>query len=1000
MNPIRVLSSCRIHLSQWGLLGLCALGAFGSTLTAKADLSLVLDENMDVLKAKKPDAKFRFVGSNAPGQLFLPGEKVKITLEFDTQLAKEGKSYSIEIQEITTRDPDSRVKSRQGWTDTTGNAPLICLEGKPMNVPLTVTTGDQPKTAVEISDFPLPERFGTYALILVQGSSRQFLGTLARLPSPRPGGNLENTVIFGESVLIESDGRRSDYYQRMGLHGYRAEFGWNEKEDGSVDWTRFDACFKAAKEAGCQLMVTLGGHPAWTRPFEVPTPAARWTPKTNGYGGTGDWLCKPELDGRYAKWLEAFMRRYWEDGKGALWGVENYNEPWEGGGISGWASDVPRYRQLQKLIATTARKVDPKIKVLASSSIMNTEDKLFSDGLNEMEPYIDVFTDHYVPPVNCYGPMVAKAHGKTSVETETWLVATEYQLPQGVVQFLASGQNRISPWHPRVLFDTVPGSKEKYLIPTPVVAATAAFNALVTGKKFEKMAFTEHLPYAFQFGKDEDKDGVMVVFGRLIPISSTSFRVLPWEQVNASEGGTMTIDNHDGLLEFYDLAGNRQYQKEKVVTLPMNFVATYIKSTMGPGKISERLNTAKIQGKRGIEIIPQNFHSLPSAKGAVVSVEVRNRLNCEMKGTLKVNPPEGLTLTSAEQAVKLAPGESRRLDFEIANAKLSSSNAYRFNFEFSSSSGNASYAETLSAAVAPRRTIKIDGNLDEWADIPGVTVVGSKDNGDVTELLRRPWLEIQKDNPAATAGELKMAWDDDFLYVCARVNDPTPEAHPIRFSERDENSYFHSAKSDQISPYKEFIEAYRAKTGDPKRSFAEVPYVYCKSPEEGIPFRRDRLQLAFDVKPGLHDLQQVTEVSKNFHAVPDTDYEYSLYWVDDGKNGGGELWRHLAPGVPRVDDWPHQTKSKNCTGVVPGAKQVVIRNTNGYVYEVAIPRSELAELKYAAGTEFGFTFAVGNSKGANAYYGGDKAATKNNGLTLHPYWENSPDTGTRWTFID
>jgi hypothetical protein len=229
-----------------------------------------------------------------------------------------------------------------------------------------------------------------------------------------------------------------------------------------------------------------------------------------GYGGTGDWLCRPELYPRYGKWIESFVRRYWKDGKGGLWGLENYNEPWEGGGISGWASDSPRYRDLQKLIATSAKKVDPKVRILAASSIMNTEDKLYSDGSNQMDDYIDIFTDHYVPPVGCYGPMVAKAHGKGSMETETWFVNSEYSLPQGVVQFLASGQSRIAPWHPRVLFDTLPGNSDRYVIPAPVTVATAAFNALVTGKPFEKMVFTDHLPLAFQFGKDDDKDGLVM----------------------------------------------------------------------------------------------------------------------------------------------------------------------------------------------------------------------------------------------------------------------------------------------------------------------------------------------------------------------------------------------------------------------------------------------------------------------------------------------------------
>ena len=963
------------------------------------DKPLVLEDNLKVLGAGAPDENYRFVGSNAPGQLFLPKERA--TLRFD--FAKGGdqgtvRDFAIEIQEITTRDPDARSKG--GFTDTSGNAPLIGLEGQTARVPLEVHFTDKPRAEFEVPNFPLPEKFGTYALVLTRGEKRQFLATLARVPQPRADGSVDNVPIFGEGVLIDHDGRRADYYARMGVRGWRAEAGWNEKEDGSVDWAGFDKLFEAAKKAGCQVLITLGGHPEWTRPFSVPTPAVGWTPKTNGYSGTGDWLCRPDLYPRYGQWIESFVRRYWENGKGGLWGLENYNEPWEGGGISGWASDSPRYRDLQKLIATSAKKVDPKVRILAASSIMNTEDKLYSDGSNEMDEYIDIFTDHYVPPVGCYGPMVAKAHGKGSMETETWFVNSEYSLPQGVVQFLASGQSRIAPWHPRVLFDSLPGNPDRYAIPAPVTVATAAFNSMVTGKPFEKMVFTEHLPIAFQFGKDDDKNGLVIVFGRLIPIGSENFRVLLWPQINSSDGGTMTIENSDGLLEFYDLAGNRVHRNDKTVKVPLSFLPTYIKSAKGPSAVAQRLSEAKIEGKRFLEIVPLDFNSLPNSAGAALRVMLRNRLNREVAGSLKVAAPAGVVLKEGNQReVTLKAGEAKTLEIPIDRAELSPVNSYPFSFEFTSSAGNAEYSETLNAAVARHSTKQVDGSLEDWADLPGVTVIGSPDKVDVSEQLRRPWIEVQKSNPQATTGELKMAWDADYLYIAARVSDPTVEEAAFRFSERDENSYFHSAASDGISPYKEFIEEYRRKTGDPERSFAEVPFVYRRSPETGIPFRRDRLQFAFDVADGWHGMQPVTNVPEQFHAVPDTDYEYSLYWVNDNRSGSAELWRYLAPGVPRINDWPRQIRGKVTTGTVAGAKVGVRREGNIYSYEAAIPRTELGELKLQAGTEFGFTFMAGNSKGSNAYYGAQKAVTKNNALTLHPYWENSPNASTRWTLI-
>ena len=203
---------------------------------------------------------------------------------------------------------------------------------------------------------------------------------------------------------------------------------------------------------------------------------------------------------------------------------------------------------------------------------MNTEDKLYSNGGKEMDPYIDVFTDHYVVPRGCYGPMIARARGKKSMETETWFVGTEYQLPQAAAQFLASGQNSVSPWHPRVLFEKVPGGNDDVIIPSPVVAATAAFNYFVTGRPFERIVFKDHLPWVFQFGKDEDPKALLVVFGQMVSIGSTDVRDRLWHQVDGSPGGVMTIDNSDGLLQFYDLSGNPCYVGEKTVKLPMSIL--------------------------------------------------------------------------------------------------------------------------------------------------------------------------------------------------------------------------------------------------------------------------------------------------------------------------------------------------------------------------------------------------------------------------------------------
>jgi hypothetical protein len=967
---------------------------------AHAQPQFVLGSNMKALRCDMPNAAYRFAGSSAPGQIFLAGEPVDIKLVFAKgQDQGEVKDFTIEIQEVTTRDPEARIK--EAFTDTGGNSPLFGLEGKPVTHPITVRFGDKAETAFEVKGLPVPARFGTYALVLTRGPKRQFLATVCRVPKPREDGRVDNVPIFGEGQMMgpaEMLETRAKQFQRMGVRGWRSELSWRESADGKRDWEAYDKLFAAAEKAGCKIMVTLGGHGGWLWTFGEPTPAAGWRPDSGGYWGTGDWVCKPEMYPRYGEWITAFCQRYWKGGNGALWGLENYNEPWEGGGISGWARDMLQYRAIQKLIATSARKVSSDIKILAASSVMNTEDKLFGDGSKEFDQYVDIFTDHYVVPPMCYGPLVAKAHGKESMETETWFVNAEYLIPQGVAQFMACGQQRLSPWHPRVLFDPLPGTNDQYFIPSPVVAATAALNYFVTGKKFEKIVFKDHLPWVFQYGKDDDKSALLIVFGQLMPIAGTDPKDRLWPQVDAAPGGKMVIDNADGLLEFYDLAGNPVYQGKKSVELPMTIFPTYITCRQGAAVAAKRLAAAQIEGKRPVEVLPRDFTERV-AKGTVLTVELHNCLNRPISGQLAVQAPEGLQLKQNVLAVKLDAGERKALAFELSQAAANPANAYPFSFRFTSGAGHAEYKEVLNATIVPKKTINVDGNFDDWKDIPGVTVIAKAQKAEPTELLRRPWLSIKDAEPQGNFAQFKLAWDDNYLYAAAMVNDPTSQAKGLApMAGRNEDLYFHTKASDQQSPYKEFL----AKR--PGRSFAEVPYVWRYNPEgpdhpslPTIPFRRDRLHIALDVADDWHDLASTTDrVPYGFHAVPDTDYEYALYMTA----GGSELWRHLAPGVARVHDWPRQPKAKNSTGPVAGAKHVVKREGNTYLYEVAIPKAELAQLKLAAGTTLGAMLRAGNNQGPHVDFGADKAVTKKNGLTVHPYWERATNCGVRWKLVE
>jgi len=950
---------------------------------------------MAVLQCQMPGTDYRFTGSSAPGQLFFPGDPVTLQMSFQTGSYAGTVGFQLDLVEITTRDPSRAIAGTA--TGPAGPAPLIALAGQPIQHQFSVPFADAPETRVVLERLPVPDQYGTYAIILVRGRQRQFVTTVCRVPKPLDAGSVEQVPITGDFAFFdhpERYGQRAATYRRMGVRGVRVQTRWAERADGSYDWEQLDPIFAAAEQHQLQLLVTLGAHPSWSWPFgpDRPTPAVvgpGWD--GNADGGQADRLAAPKHFPRYSAWIIEFCQRYWKNGRGALWGIENYHQPWEGGSPTGWARDSHQYRLLHRLIAQSAWEADRRIKICAASSIMNTEDKFYADGSREFDQYLDVFTDHYVLPALSYGPLVARARGKVSLETETWLVRAEHQLPQ-IVQFLAAGQQRLAPSHPSALFDPLPGTDDPFLIPTPLVAATAAANHFLTGRTFEKVVFHTHLPWVFQFGKDNDPEGVLVLLGRLRGPAGNDPKERPWAQIETAPPGTLTVQNGDGRLQFFDVAGNPLHFGARTVRLPLSTEGMYIRCAQGPAAAAARLKAAAFAGQRPVEILPRDFSGFPTAPGARLTVTLQNRLNRSLLGILTAQTPPEIHLDQREQLIELAAGAQATLAFPVLQASNHPANAYPFTFTFRSPAGTAEYTEVLNVAVAPKGTRAIDGNLDDWPDAPGVVLELSSASTGPAAASRRSWAELKSQQPDGHYAEFKLAWDEAFLYLAAQVNDPTAELDTPRLADRAEDRYFHSAASDARPPFQQFIEQF------PGRSFAEVPYVYCVDPAWDSPYRRDRLQFALDVSEGWHDMAPTTnQVPLGFHAVPDADYEYSLYLC---AGGGSELWRLLAPGVPRRHDYPRQLRGERTTGPVPGAQHVVRREGATYVYEVAIPQAELADLKLVAGSSFGLMVRAGNRTGPDLDYARDKAVAMLNGLTLHPYWELSPNCGVRWTLVE
>ncbi|HZK81493.1 MAG TPA: hypothetical protein VFC46_10510, partial [Humisphaera sp.] len=624
------------------------VSAFGARVAVAAVPDLILPPNLAAMHCSAPDPHLQFIRGSQPGNIFFPEEAVDLTLKIDEPV----KSVELRVQEISS-GADQYIEGRMDMAPPVG----IAVKGKEIVKTFAVTAG---AGELECKDVPMPARFGCYAVtIAADGKAPAFLCTVIRGHKPIEGYS-ENGPIMGEAGQffngvkdVETLRRKAQTLARMGVKMVRFEMGPYHPPKLIDDY------LKVLTEAKIKALITLGAHSPDVMPFHAPTPAI----------SRADYTGMAKYDERFGKAVEEFCRAHWDNGNSAFWGFEHWNEPWEPSSISGYESDGVRYRALLKLMSNAAHGVDPRIKICAACSIMNTEDKLLTgEDRAEYMKLIDCMTDHYVVPRNAYGPMVAHHWGKRSFETETWGGASESLLAQFVVQFTAAGQSMINPWTADMVYYSVNGKQEERLLPTPTAFATNVLDYFLTNRPFKKMLFLKNLPFAFQYG--EGDDAVVVLLGRLQP--RLSFfgwdpKDVIWWQYNLKKGGKITIDNPDGALQFFDLAGNPEAEGQKSLTVPLDFLAHYIRSPKGGVEAIEKaLAAAHIEGARPVEIIAHDMSKPVTADDAKIVVTLHNLLNRKIAGTLTFAPPAGLTLKSNGAAVTLEPGESKDISADIS----------------------------------------------------------------------------------------------------------------------------------------------------------------------------------------------------------------------------------------------------------------------------------------------------------------------------------------------
>jgi hypothetical protein len=830
------------------------------------------------------------------------------------------------------------------------------------------------------------DTFGGYALVFDLGArGRAFGATCVRVPSPEPGRVWQPTYAMDLGWPHEMSPVVFNVFKRLGVKGARTEGGYNTIGDAHVDWAM-------ANDLTLMLTVGCGGTPGQQQPLGRGRPWLR----ENGEmieGVKEDLAWLPSFDPEFKRYLkDVLLQHGWP--KGPINAVELWNEPWEGVSISGWAADIPRYRELYTVMAEAvleARK-EAGVKVLigGACSSANTRDKLFCDGTDTFLPWLDFVSIHYQPlsadPVlepkwmNRQGE-----YGRVKVwDTESWVANSDDRVAAVIASMRAMGQDRAAGIYAGNVFTSQkPRIKDQEYAVAQVWApgaAVAASQKFIGQRAFKEILFKNGLPWVFVFdglpklvgqertGPVNPDDGTVVIVGDLggsYDRNRTLFR-----SVGLTKDARMELGDGGGQFVLYDFYANPLPSRDGQITVPLNELGYFLRSDGRPGsfqKLLAAIAKGNITGLEPVEIIAHDL-TAPIATQPKLRFKITNVLNRPVSGKLSVNV-DGLSLDPVEQTVSLRAQESREVSVNVLGGTATTDNNYKLLATFDAGADGAKkHAELIHANVIAKRTIIVDGNLDDWRGVipqTGAQMVGVNQ----TEKAYLPFLnwDRQGGGGAVTAW---LAHDDKFFYFAAKV----PHMDDlIRYETRNDDEFFYPEKVTSKGTELTWPEGVRR-------------FSYRKDFDIPSGNGKHNVQIAFNAIPPEQkaQLQYPPGTMPHFCAYFDTDYEFALNKVGETSGGGTEIFCLQRPGMMRKHFFPRQPKAVVDGGPVKGAAKLVVQ---GNLVECAIPWSELPEVKQRldAGQTVKFSFRVNDGGGAFELAAG-RSVSKDNPLSFHNDW--------------
>jgi hypothetical protein len=500
--------------------------------------------------------------------------------------------------------------------------------------PVVFKIADTSSTQLEV-DFPIEggfvkvtprigAPFGGYAILLQLGDrGRAFGASCVRVPEPEPGRVWLPTYAMDLGWPHEMSPAVFNVFKRLGVKGARTEGGYNSIGDAHVDW---------AMANDVTLMLTVGA--ASTPADQMPLGRGRPWLRDNGEmieGIKEDLAWLPSFDPEFKRYLKRVLIEHgWP--KGPINAVELWNEPWEGVSISGWGADIPRYRELYRVMAEAVleARAEAGVEVLigGACSTTNTRDKLFGDGKDTFLPWLDFVSIHYQPLGNdaVLEPRWMNrtgGYGRVKVwDTESWVANSDDRVAAVIASMRAMGQDRTAGIYAGNVFTSekprIAGREHAVAQVWAPGAAVAACQKFIGQRPFREILFKNGLPWIFVFdGRPSPSnegssfapdDGTLVVVGELS--GSYDKDLTLFRSIKLAEDAQLVLGDGGGRFVLHDFYGNTVPSDQGRIIVPLNALGYFLRTDGSPGSFAmllEAVKAATITGVDPVELVVRDM---------------------------------------------------------------------------------------------------------------------------------------------------------------------------------------------------------------------------------------------------------------------------------------------------------------------------------------------------------------------------------------------------------